>query len=71
LWGAKFDHLLKMNGSNKGGGGKEGETTSEEEGFEDVSDLRVNVLEDGNLLVELTNHSLIEGYVILRNATTS
>jgi len=67
LWGAKFDHLLQINVSNKEGGSKEGERLTEEEGFEDVSDLRVNVLEDGNLCIELNNHSLIESYVILRN----
>ncbi len=67
LWGAKFDHLLQINLSNREGGSKEGETSPEEEGFEDVSDLRVNVLEDGNLHMELKNHSIIKGYVILRN----
>jgi len=66
LWGAKFDHLLQINVSNKEGGSKEGERPPEEEGFEDVSDLRVKVFEDGNLHIELKNHSLIEGYAILR-----
>jgi hypothetical protein len=67
IWGGNYDHLVEIYLGRDRTEAREDETASEEGKVEGMGNVMAKALEDGNIYISLKDHSLIDGYVILRN----
>ena len=67
IWGGNYDHLVEIYLGRDRTDTKEYEPGSEDGEVEGMGNVMARALENGNIYIGLKDHSLIEGYVILRN----